>query len=60
MDFSKEEKEDLIQSLNASVCRLRGKIINDTNNNRLHYDRVGFRKQKIERAKILIQKIQKQ
>lgn len=54
--FTEQEKADLIQALNASIHRLNGKIVNDTYAGRHDWERVQIRKEKIERAKVLIEK----
>lgn len=56
-NLTEQEKADLIQALNASIHRLRGKILNDTRAERCDIERVQIRKQKIERCNQLIAKI---
>lgn len=54
--FTEQEKADLIQGLAASIHRMSNKIKNDECNGRQDYKRIAWRKEKIERAKVLIEK----
>lgn len=54
--FTEEEKADILQGLSASIHRLSNKIKNDERNGRQDYNRVEWRKEKIERAEVLIEK----
>jgi len=54
--FTEQEKADLIQGLAASIHRMSNKIKNDERNGRQDYNRIAWRKEKIERAKVLIEK----
>ena len=56
--FTEQEKTDLIQGLSASIHRMSNKIKNDERNGRQDYNRIAWRKEKIERAKVLIEKFQ--
>lgn len=56
--FTEQEKADLIQGLAASIHRMSNKIKNDERNGRHDFNRVAIRKQKIERAKVLIEKFE--
>jgi hypothetical protein len=56
--FTEQEKADLIQGLAASIHRLNSKIKNDERNGRPEYNRIHWRKEKIERKKVLIEKLQ--
>ena len=57
LEFTEQEKSDLIQGLFASIHRLGNKIKNDDLHGRKDFNRVHFRKEKIERAKLLIEKL---
>ena len=57
MEITELEKADLIQALNASIHRLRGKIRNDIKSERLDTKRVQIRKESIERCNTLIDRI---
>ena len=54
--FTEQEKADLIQGLAASIHRMSNKIKNDERNGRHDFNRVAIRREKIERAKVLIEK----
>ncbi|KKS24133.1 MAG: hypothetical protein UU81_C0012G0002 [Microgenomates group bacterium GW2011_GWC1_41_8] len=56
-EFTKQEKADILQGLNASIKRLRGKIKNDEIHERHDYNRITWLKEKIERARLLIEKL---
>jgi hypothetical protein len=58
ISLTEQEKADLIQGLSASIHRLNNKIKNDERNNR-DFTRIAWRKEKIGRAKVLIEKMQK-
>jgi hypothetical protein len=53
--FTEQEKADLIQGLAASIHRLNNKIKNDERHER-DMNRIAWRKEKIDRAKVLIEK----
>ena len=53
--FTEQERADLIQGLAASIHRLNNKIKNDERHER-NMNRIGWRKEKIDRAKVLISK----
>ena len=55
--FTEQEKADLIQGLAASIHRLSNKIKNDERHER-DMNRIGWRKEKIYRANVLIEKLQ--
>jgi hypothetical protein len=55
--FTEQELADLIQGLAALIHRLNNKIKNDERHERGDFRRVAGRKQKIDRAKVLIDKI---
>lgn len=55
--FTEQEKADLIQGLAASIHRLNNKIKNDERHER-DMNRIGWRKEKIDRANVLIEKLQ--
>lgn len=55
--FTEQDKSDLIQGLAASIHRMSNKIKNDERAGRQDFKRVGIRKEKIERAKVLIEKL---
>lgn len=57
--FTEQEKADLIQGLAASIHRVSNKIKNDERNGRQDYNRISWRKEKIDRAKVLIEKFTK-
>ena len=56
--FTEQERADLIQGLAASIHRMSNKIKNDERNGRQDYNRIAWRKEKIDRAKVLIEKLQ--
>lgn len=55
--FTEQEKADLIQGLAASIHRLNNKIKNDERHER-DMNRIAWRKEKIDRANVLIEKLQ--
>ncbi|MDP2059784.1 MAG: hypothetical protein Q8J97_08590 [Flavobacteriaceae bacterium] len=55
-EFTDQDKADILQGLNASIKRLRGKIRNDELHGRHDYNRIAWRKENIERAEVLIGK----
>jgi hypothetical protein len=57
IEFTEQERADIIQGLSASIHRLRHKIGNDERAGRNDINRVAIRKEKIERARVLISKI---
>lgn len=55
--FTEQERIDIIQGLSTLIKRSRNKITNDELHGRHDYNRIAWRKEKIERAKVLIEKI---
>ena len=55
--FTEQDKADILQGLNASIKRLRNKIRNDELHGRHDYNRIAWRKENIERAEVLIEKL---
>ena len=56
-DFTPEEIADILQGLNASIHRLRGKVINDTRKGLEQLNQVIIRQEKIKRCEQLIEKM---
>jgi hypothetical protein len=57
LSITEEEREDLLQGLSASIHRLRNKIKNDQRHERHDYNRIKWREERMERARVLIEKI---
>lgn len=54
--FTEQERTDIIQGLSTLIKRSRNKITNDEFHGRHDYNRIAWRKEKIERVKLLIEK----
>jgi hypothetical protein len=55
--FTEQEITDIIQGLTTLIKRSKDRIANDERNLRFELDRVSGRKEKIERCKVLIDKL---